>query len=157
SDDLLVGHYGVVDLLAVKIAIAHHLVAAEDLGVEREGAIHVLDRNTEVLHSLEAGAERSVVAVCRDGSLAGIGGAPGERRGVHYEGAGSNAADCGAPCSPQDIPAIRVHCHIDVCGLVGHDSSRVLMLPRVRWLLGNQNFITARPTMSPARNSSTYS
>src|SRR5262249_62161835 len=74
SSDLLIGHHRVMDLLAVKIAIAHHLVAAEHLGVEFEGAIHVLDRKAEVLHSLESGAERRVVAVSRNGERVWTGG-----------------------------------------------------------------------------------
>ena len=61
-NDLLIGHQRVVDPLAVKIAVAHHLVAAEHFGVELEGAIHVLDRHAKVLHSLEPRAERRVVA-----------------------------------------------------------------------------------------------
>ena len=65
--DLLVGQQGVVDALALEIAVAHDFGAAEHLGVEREGAIHVLHGEPEVLHALQPRAERCVVAAFRDG------------------------------------------------------------------------------------------
>src|SRR5262245_46102001 len=103
SDDLLIGHQRVMDLLPMKIAITHYLVAAEYLGVELEGAIHVVDRNTEMLHSLKAGAEGCAVAVSRDGSPAWTGGALGKRRDAHCESGSSNAADCGTTCSKTSL------------------------------------------------------
>ncbi len=68
-DDLLIRHQRIVDRLAVKISIAHHLVTAEHLGVELERPIHVLDGDAEMLHALEPGAESSVVGVCHDDLL----------------------------------------------------------------------------------------
>lgn len=51
-----------MDALALEVAVAHHLGAAENLGVELEGAIHVLHGEAEVLHTLQARAERSGIA-----------------------------------------------------------------------------------------------
>ena len=56
--DLLVGEQRVVDALALEIAVAHDLGAAEHFGVEREGAVHVLHGEPEVLHALQPRAER---------------------------------------------------------------------------------------------------
>ena len=49
----------------MEIAVAHHLVAAEHLGVELERTIHVLDRDAKVLHALQPRAERRIVARSR--------------------------------------------------------------------------------------------
>ena len=60
--DVLVGQQRVVDALALEVAVAHHLGAAEHLGVEREGAVHVLHGEAEVLHALQPRAERAAGA-----------------------------------------------------------------------------------------------
>ena len=60
--DLLVGQQRVVDALALEVAVAHHLGAAEHLGIEFEGAVHVLHGEPEMLHALQPRAERPVVA-----------------------------------------------------------------------------------------------
>src|SRR5262249_58652579 len=88
-----------------EIAITHYLVAAEYLGVELEGAIHVVDRNTEMLHSLEAGAEGCAVAVSRDGSPAWTAGALGKRRDARCGGGGSNPPELGPPRRAAEGPA----------------------------------------------------
>ena len=62
--DLLVGEQGVVDALAVKVAVAHHFGTAEHFRVERKGAVHVLHREAEMLHALQSCAEWPVVAHC---------------------------------------------------------------------------------------------
>jgi hypothetical protein len=52
-----------VDTLTLEIAIAHHLGSAENLCIELECPVHALDGDTEVLHSLESAAERSIVTI----------------------------------------------------------------------------------------------
>jgi hypothetical protein len=54
-----------MDLLAVKISIPHNLRATYYLGVELKGAVHILDRDPEVLYSLQADAERFIVSFRR--------------------------------------------------------------------------------------------
>src|SRR5215468_752781 len=115
GNDLLIGHQRILNPVSMEIAVAIYLVSPEHLGVELERAIHVMDRNTEVLHSLEARAEGSVVTA----SQAWTGGALGERRDAHCESGSGNAADCGTRA--QDISAIKGGHDIGVCGLVGHD------------------------------------
>ena len=66
--DLLIGQQRVVNALALEVAIAHHLGAAEHLGIEREGAIHVLHCEAEMLHALQPRAERPLF---RAAALAG--------------------------------------------------------------------------------------
>lgn len=57
--DLLGGQKRVVDGLALKIAIAHDLRATRHLGVEGERALHVLDRQAEMLHAPQTRPERT--------------------------------------------------------------------------------------------------
>ena len=67
--DFLIGQQRVVDTLALEIAVAHHFRAAQYLRVEFERAIHVLDREAEMLHALKPCAQRPFVAICRRSRL----------------------------------------------------------------------------------------
>ena len=101
GQDLLVQQDGVVDLFAVKVAITHHLVAAEHFGVKLEGAIHVLDGDAEVLHALQTSTERPVVPLRRGHALTRLSG-----RGRRRANAGSRqAGDDRAADGSKDVAA----------------------------------------------------
>lgn len=63
--DALVEQQGVVHLLALKVAVTHDFGAAKHLGVELIGAVHVLNRDAEMLNTLQSSAEWGAVALCR--------------------------------------------------------------------------------------------
>ena len=63
--DLLVGQQRVLHPVALEIAVAEHLGAAEHLGIELIGALHVLDGEPEMLDALEPRAERRLIALGR--------------------------------------------------------------------------------------------
>ena len=68
GNELLVGHQRVLNPLSMEITVAIYLVRTQHLGVELERAIHVLNRDTKVLHSLNSRGERRVVARTRGGT-----------------------------------------------------------------------------------------
>ena len=68
--DFLVGQQRVVDPLTLEVAIAEHFGAAEDLGIELIGAVHVLNRDAEMLHTLQPRAQGRIV--CRDHLLVSV-------------------------------------------------------------------------------------
>lgn len=63
--DLLIGEQGVVDALALKVAVAHNFGPAEHFRIKSEGSIHVLNGQPEMLHALQPRAERPVVSLRR--------------------------------------------------------------------------------------------
>ena len=64
--DLLIGQQRVVDALALEIAVAHHLGAAEHFGVELVGAVHVLHRQAEMLDPLQPAADEPLLRSAAD-------------------------------------------------------------------------------------------
>jgi hypothetical protein len=101
--DLLIGQQRVVNALTVKIAVAHHLGAAEHLGVEFVGAVHVLHRQPEMLHALQPRAERPAVSRRRACRRTGL---RRSRRGGR--GRGRQPADHGRARARENGPALRI-------------------------------------------------
>ena len=67
--DVLVGQQRVVNAVALEVAIAHDFRPAQYFGVEGERAVHVLNRETEVLHARSrapSGASFGFSRACAD-------------------------------------------------------------------------------------------
>ena len=63
--DFLVGQQRVLHAIALEVAVAENLGAAQHGGIEFIGAFHVLDGETEMLDALQPRAERRLVALRR--------------------------------------------------------------------------------------------
>jgi hypothetical protein len=105
--DLLIGQQGIVDALAVEVAVAHHLGAAQYLRIERERAVHVLHREAEVLHALQPRSERPVVA-CRGSHRAPI--LPGRGGARRRRGGNGKPGQHGGAGALQHVAALLVGC-----------------------------------------------
>ena len=67
--DLLVRQQRIVNALTMEVAVAHHFGAAKDFRIEFERAIHVLNREPEMLHALKPCTKRPIVGFCRRNPL----------------------------------------------------------------------------------------